>query len=339
MRQLTATWSADGTHALIQRDGELLASLPVTFSRRTHSWLKPNGNRKLETFGASGIGVLNTARNGCMRGLVGCERGESACYAEDGVLQSGCFAQTTAFAMIRWNSGFDITLNGYKPGTENFFSLTLPKDGNYDLSMYRPRIFRCDSESSTSCLTLSLGTVQRWAAANPDKIFSTVCSAYFRVPAARLREASACGNIVAGVSLSSWVGLDDLQNRIAEARRYQKHGVPVVLWVATNQRWTDENPEGWRIIERELRRYDPRQIIEVPYHTRAGHTQHILNLNPWGGCCQVGVDACGRQVDMNSGLRRDDGSLAEGKTSGACFRCKNACGASWLKVMTPRGTV
>ena len=332
MKQLDAVWSEGGDAVIVSRRGEELVRHPVTFSRRTHSWLKHQSNGKLATYGVTGIGVLNTIRNGCFRALTCCQKCDRPCYTEDGVTQSGCFSQNTAFAMLRWKQGFNIISNGYTPGTEGFLSIHQPKDGNYDLSIYRPKIWRVASESSTACLDLSLGMTQCWAASNPNKIFAAVSSCYFRVSSHMLRRAAECRNIVAGVSLSCWLGEDDLRNRISEARRYQEHGLPTAIWVATNPVWAETNPAGWKVILDELSTYDPRQVIEVPYHTRAGHTQHILGINPWGGCCQVGIDSCGRQVDMNTGVRLDDGGLAEGRVNGACRTCRNACGASWLKV-------
>lgn len=332
MRQLQAAWSEDGKAVVVSRDGEELLRHPVEKSRRTHSWLKPGGNGKLSSFGRTGIGVLNTVRNGCFRALTGCDRCDVPCYTEEGVSQSGCFSQNTAFAMLRWGEGFNVIHNGYIPGTERFLSVHVPKDGNLDLSMYPCRVWRVASESSTACFDLSLGMTQGWARRNPDRVFAAVSSAYFRVPDERLAEAADCGNIVVGLTWSAWLGMDDLRNRMAEARRYHNFGVPVVIWVATNPEWCDSNRSGWQAILDELRLYDPRQLIEVPYHTRAGHTKHIMDSNPWGGCCEFGFSSCGRLVNMDLGSFVDDGTGCESKVNGACARCKNACGASWLKV-------
>lgn len=332
MQQLNATWDVDGKYVLISRDGDVLVRHPVTFSYRGKNWLKDGGNGKTSTFGHAGIGILNSVRNSCFRSLVQCDKCDRACYSEEGSRQSGCFAQTNTFSMLRWNSGFNIILNGVTPGTEKFFSVHKPKSGNYDLSSFRSRIFRCDSESSTSCLSLSLGMIQEWARHNPRKIFSAISSAYFKVSDERLQEVVDCGNIVVGVSLSGWHGIDDTMNRIMEARRYQNAGVPVVIWIATRPDWSET--DEWGVIMDEVSRYDPRQIVEVPYHERGSHSDHIMGINPWGGCCQFGIDKCGRTVDMGSGLRKDDGSSAEGKVNGSCVSCKNACGASWLKIST-----
>lgn len=329
MQQLTATWSADGTHALISRGAESLAEHPVTFSRRTHSWLKPDGNGKVAHYGSSGMGVVNFVRNGCFRKLTGCERCGDSCYS-DGP-RTGCFADLTAHAAIRKNSGFSVVHNGIEPGTENFFSLTLPRDGNLDLSMFPQKVWRIDSESSTSCLSLALGLTQGIAEANPDKIMTGISSDYFFVPAAQLRRAAACGNIVIGHSLSPWFGISDIRNRLASARRFAKYGVPTTLWIITRPEWEAANPEGWRLIYDEVGRWDSRSIIYLGYHDKVVHETASESPNLWGVCCRNGVTKSGQYVNMETKLALADGKLADGVAVGTCHKCPLGCGAAWLK--------
>jgi hypothetical protein len=329
MRQLTAAWSEDGKHAVISRGDEVLVKHPVTFSGRTHSWLKP-GNGKLAHYGSSGIGVLNFVRNGCMRGYAGVERAEDSCYS-DGP-GTGCFAGLTTHAAIRKNSGFSIVANGVAPGTEKFFVLTLPRNGNLDLSMFPQKVWRVDSESSSSCLSLALGLTQRVAEANPDKVITGISSDYFFVPDAQLRRAAACKGITIGHSLSPWFGISDIRNRIAAARRFEGHGVTTTLWIITRPEWEAANPEGWRLIMEEVGRYDPRAVIFLGYHDRSVHETATADLNPMGVCCRNGIDKVGRYVDMETRLTLDGGEEATGACSGTCHRCALGCGAAWLKI-------
>ena len=326
MKQLTAVWSEDHTHALISRDGEPLASLPATISRHTHAWMKPDGNGKTAH---GNVGVLSSIRNGCFRELTGCGRCSERCYKEAGKLQSGCYADCTTFAMIRWNSGFSVIHNGYQPGTEHFFSLTLPKNG-YDLSMYPTKIYRVDSESATSCMSLALGLTQRWAQANPGIKFTGISSDYFRVPNDMLEWAASLGNIVIGHTLSPWFAADDLKNRIKEARRYEGLGVPTTIWVVTRPDWEETNRAGVEAIDAAIDRFDPRQIVRLGYHDRSTHEYAGGSENPWGVCCGSGVDVDGCYANMSTGVRTD-GEQASDKLKGVCYGCKILCGVRWLQ--------
>jgi len=326
MRQLTAAWSEDGKHAVISRGDEVLVKHPVRFSGHNHSWVKPSGNGKT-AYG--GVGVVSAVRNGCFRKLTGCSKCTERCYKEEGKLQSGCYADVTTFAMIRWNSGFSVIHNGAEPGTEHFFSLTLPKNGNYDLSKYPTKIYRVDSESSTSCLSLALGLTQRFAEANPNTFFTGISSDYFWVPADMLEWAANLGNIVIGHTLSPWFGLDDLRNRVESARRFQDHGVPTTLWVVSRPDWEDSNPEGMALISDAVSEYSPRQIIRLGYHSRSVHEHAGGSENPWGVCCGTGVDVDGCFADMATRVRTD-GEVASDKVKGVCRNCKNMGGVRWL---------
>ena len=330
MRQLTAVWSEDGAHALISRDGELLVEHPVTFSNRTHSWLKPHGNGKVAHYGSSGMGVVNFVRNGCFRSATDVERCSDSCYS-DGP-RTGCFADLTAHAAIRKNSGFSVVHNGLIPGTENFFSLMLPKDGNLNLSMFPQKVWRIDSESSTSCLSLALGLTQAVAEANPNKIMTGISSDYFFVPAAQLRRAAACKNIVIGHSLSPWFGISDIRNRISAARRFAKHGVSTTLWIVTRPGWEAANPSGWRLISDEMERWDSRSIIYLGYHDKMVHETAGGSPNPMGACCRNGVTKSGQYVNMETRLALSDGESVNEVAVGTCHRCPLGCGAAWLKV-------
>jgi hypothetical protein len=319
VRQLQAAWSEDGEAVVISRDGEDLLRHPVEFVNRNHSWYKPNGNAKTAH---GGIGILSCLSNGCFRSLTGCGRCTERCYAEPGRCQSGCYADLTAHAMIRWNSGFSVIHNGYHPGTEGFFHVRLPKNGSYDLSKYGTRIFRVDSESATSCMSLALGITQKLAEANPRIKFTGISSDYFHVPDSMLEWAARCGNVVIGHTVSPWFAVDDLSNRIEQAHRWQAAGVPTMLWVATRDEWRGANPAGWAMIDEELGKFHPEQLVEVPYHDRSGHAIHTLRVNPLGGCCEVGVTPEGEYHRMDSGH--------EGKLIGSCRGCKVMCGVRWL---------
>lgn len=326
MRQLQAAWSEDGKAVVVSRDGEELLRHPVEFVHRNHSWYKPDGNAKTAH---GGIGILSCLSNGCFRSLTGCGRCTERCYAEPGRCQSGCYADLTAHAMIRWNSGFSVVHNGYRPGTEGFFHVYLPKTGSYDLSKSGTRIFRVDSESATSCMSLALGITQRWAEANPTVKFTGISSNYFHVPDSMLDWAARCGNIVVGHTVSPWFAVDDLSNRIEQAHRWQAAGVPTTLWIVGKREWTEANPSAWTMIEGELDKWDPRQVIRLGYHDRSSHESVAVTENPWGVCCSMGVDDEGAYCDMASGVRKD-GTPAVGKLRGVCRGCKNMCGVRWL---------
>lgn len=328
MKQLEANWSDEGRSVVVSRDGVELVRHPVEFVTRNHSWYKPDGNAKTQH---GGIGILSCLSNGCFRSLTGCGRCSERCYNQPGVKQSGCYADLTAHAMIRWNTGFSVIHNGAKPGTEGYFHVYLPKNGSYDLSKSGTRVFRVDSESATSCMSLALGITQRWAAANPTVKFTGISSDYFHVPDSMLDLAARCGNVVIGHTLSPWFAMDDLRNRVEQAHRWQAAGVPTMLWVETRPDWQDSNPEGWALIEEQLGSWDPRQVVEVPYHDRAGHCTHTLHVNPHGGCCEMGVTPEGEYHRMDSGH--------EGKLAGACRGCKIMCGVRWLQGCRKEATV
>lgn len=326
MEQLTASWSRDRHLAEISDGAGILARIPVDYSTHNHSWVKPKGNGKTEH---GKIGIISCLRNGCFRFYTGCERCNERCYLEPDKKQSGCYADCTTFAMIRWNTGFSVIHNGVKPGTEQYFSLTLPKNNNYDLSRYPTRIYRIDSESSTSCLSLSLGITQRFAAANPGVKFTGISSDYFRVPEHMLEWAAHCGNIVIGHTLSPWFGVDDLKNRWDEALRYQAAGVPTCLWIVTRPDWEDSNPGAVALIDEAVDTFQNEQIIRLGYHDRSTHNTAGETENPYGVCCGTGVDSEGVYADMASRLRKD-GSPAVGKLKGVCRKCGVLCGARWL---------
>ncbi len=186
MRQLDARWGPDRSTVEVLRDGETLVSHPVEYSRRTHAWIKLGGNGKTQH---GGIGVISSLRNGCFRALTGCGRCEERCYREEGDLLSGCYADVSTHAMIRWTkAGGSVIHNGHKPGTEGFFHVHLPRDGDYAIDGVK--IVRVDSESASSCMSLALGLTQDWASANPGVVFAGISANHFRVPAEQLRRAA-----------------------------------------------------------------------------------------------------------------------------------------------------
>lgn len=320
MKQLHAKWTKDRKFVRIISDGKVLVKHPVEYSARSKSWMKPKGNGKTQ-FG--NIGVIGGLRNGCFRALTQCGRCDQRCYFDEGKKNSGCYADSSLHAMMRRHAGFSVIHNGYKKGTEGFFHIHCPKDGNHSLSQYQAKYWRVDSESGTSCMSLALGLTQTWAEANPDKFFIGISSNYFYVSDDKLAWAKDLGNIVIGHTLSPWFAMDDLRNRVKAIRRFQKAGVPTVIWLATRPDWKENNPEEDKYIRKVLKEFDARQIIEVPYHTSGtGHYAHTESINPWGACCEVGVD--------ETGEFSKEGEPHKGYWRGVCYGCKVYCGCRWL---------
>lgn len=320
MKQLTAEFVDEGT-VRVSRVGVPLIDHPVEYVNRSQSWIKPRGNGKTEHYGNTGLGIINCLRNGCFRSCMDFERSDVPCYQDEGDHMTGCYAQLSTFAMIRWNSGFSVIHNGVQPGTEEFFRIMLPKNGDYSLARYPTRVWRVDSESSTACMSLALGLTQRWARANPDRVFTGISSDYFYVSDERLRETADCGNVVVGFSLSAWFSVEELQSRIASARRFRAAGVPTTLWVVSRGDWEEDNREGARLIKEAVAEVDPRSVIALAYHDRSGHVGLPETPNPHGPCCRVGVDSEGEYAPMD---------LAE-NLRGSCHLCPLGCGAAWLR--------
>ena len=328
MKTLNARWSSDAKHVVISKGGTDLTKHPVEFVPRSNTWLKPDGNAKLRHHGS--MGVVSSLSGGCFRALTGFERSNEACYTQYGNKWSGCYANHSVFATLNSKKGFDVTSNGWKRGTKGFFHVWLPRDDAYDLSRYASKLWRMDSETSTICLSLALGITQRWAEANPDKKFVGISSDFFQVSVDMLRWAARCRNVVVGHTLSSWFSVEELKHRIHQARRFQANGVATVLWLATRADWDSRNPRASKLIREEISNWDPRQIVEVPFHDLHGHSPHIAKVNPWGGCCETGVDRAGNYVSMRTGKRLDGGGKPVKYVRGTCKNCKLGCGSRWL---------
>lgn len=321
--QLEARWAEETIEVV--RNGNVLANIPFSLVTKDKSWLKPNGNGKTEGM----VGMISCLAGGCFRSATGFGKCDQACYCRpDG--KGGCYANLTIHAEFRKGKEvpYNVIYNGLLPGTESWFKVKVPK--NYDLSMYPRRNWRVDSETSTACLSLALGLMQRFAEANPSKRFTGISSDYFFVPDEALSWAARCGNIVVGHTVSSWFSPDDLHNRIEQALRFQRLGVPTVLWVATNPEWDEANPESRRLVDAAVGLFNPCQMIEVPYHDHGTHMLSSRNLNPWGECCTNRYTKDGRRLDADMTV---DGEVYNGIPYGKCGpSCKVMCGASWLSM-------
>lgn len=324
--QLEAGW-VDGK-VRISRDGVRLVDVPVQTVTKGKDWLKLE-NRKTEGM----VGIISCLAGSCFRAGTGFGRSNEACYSKaDG--SGGCYANATLHANFRkspkfFKHPFNVVTNGLLPGTESWFKVKVPK--NYDLSMFPRKVWRVDSETSTSCLSLALGMTQRWAEANPAKIMTGISSDYFHVPDDMLDWAARCGSVVIGHSISSWFSSDDLHNRIEQALRFQSHGVATTLWVVTNPEWDKANPESKRIVDEAIGMFDPRQIISLGYHDHGTHMFSSMDVNPWGSCCTNRYSKEGVRLvtpDMTV-----DGDAYKGIPYGKCKGgCGVMCGASWQRV-------
>lgn len=328
--QLNAQWlGTDGVR--IGRDGVRLVDVPVKSVTKGKDWIKPFGNEKTEAM----VGIISCLAGGCFRAATGFGRCSSACYCkEDG--SGGCYSNATLHAEFRKNpkynlNPYNVIYNGYMPGTESWFKVKVPK--SFDLSMYPRKVWRVDSETSTSCLSLALGLTQRFAEANPSKIMTGISSDYFFVPNDMLDWAARCGNIVTGHTLSSWFSPDDLMNRVEQALRFQSHGVPTTLWVVTNPEWDEANPESKRIVDGAIDMFQSSQIIVLGYHDHGTHLVAAETPNSRGCCCELRVNKEGRRVDTDT--MTVDGEPLKGIPYGKCGvkgmgGCKLFCGATWL---------
>jgi hypothetical protein len=325
--QLEAGW-IETDRVRISRDGVRLVDVPVKSVTRGKDWLKL-GNMKTDKM----VGIVSCLAGGCFRSCTGFTRCTESCYSKaDG--SGGCYADATLHAEFRkspkyFEHPFDVISNGFLPGTESWFKVKVPK--SFDLSMYPRKVWRVDSESSTSCLSLTLGLTQRFAEANPSKIMTGISADHFHVDGDMLEWAARCGNIVIGHTLSSWHSPDDLRNRIEQALRFQHHGVPTTLWVVTNPEWDEANPESKRIVDGAVGMSDPRQIISLGYHDHGTHMFADETVNPWGSCCTNRYSKEGERLatpDMTV-----SGEPYKGIPYGRCApSCKLMCGASWLRV-------
>jgi len=232
---------------LVVRDGggRFAANIPVEWGvQKSSRWFKPGGNAKTQGV----MGILSLLRGGCFRSLSEFERSEEECYGN-------CYANDSVYS--RMTKGFNICRNGINgaPG----FHVSTPLNWELKKKGY-PKIWRCDSESSTSCLSLAIGFTQRWAQANPDKWFVGISSDYFHVPDIMLEWAARLRNIVVGHTISSWFSPDETRSRVAQALRWQELGVKTTLWVVTSP--NDPHPHGDAEVKDALTKFLPEQVIE-----------------------------------------------------------------------------
>lgn len=325
--QLEASW-VDG-EVRISRDGVRLVDVPVQDVTKGKDWIKPEGNSKTEGM----VGIISCLSGGCFRAATGFGRCNEACYCKtDG--SGGCYANASLHAEFRksrkhFENPYNVIYNGLMSGTESWFKVKIPR--SFDLSMFSRKVWRVDSETSTSCLSLALGLTQRFAEANPRKIMTGISSDYFHVPDDMLDWAARCGNVVTGHTLSSWFSPDDLHNRIEQALRFQGHGVATNLWVVTNPQWDMERPESKAIVDEAIGMFDPRQIISLGYHDHGVHMFADETVNPWGSCCTNRYSKEGERLatpDMTVSGNPYKG-IPYGKCKGGCGVM---CGASWQRV-------
>jgi hypothetical protein len=324
--QLEAQWV--GNKVRISRDGVRLVDVQSKTVTRGKDWLKL-GNGKTEGM----VGIISCLAGGCFRSCTGFTRCTESCYSKaDG--SCGCYADATLHAEFRkspkhFKIPYSVIWNGVQPGTESWFKVKVPK--SFDLSMYPRKVWRVDSETSTSCLSLALGLTQRFAEANPTKLFMGISSAYFHVPDEMLEWAARCGNVQIGVSLSSWFSPEELLNRVEQSIRYQRFGVPTSLWVVQNPQWDMENPESKRIVDEAVGMSDPRRIIALGYHDHGTHLFADETVNPWGACCTNRYSKEGER--LSSPNMTVSGEPYKGIPYGRCApSCKLMCGASWLRI-------
>ena len=294
-------------------------------------YVQPGGNSK----SAHVMGMIKGLSQWCGRSLTGFERCDVPCYSNDDG-SGGCFANHTCHSRFLRSRGYDVIHNGFKPGTEDWGYIQLPKYDSYDLSPARARvgrdrmIWRVDSETSDVSASLALGMMQRWAEENPRDWFVAISSNYYRVPLAMLKRAARLPNLIVGHTFSPWFRHDDSLNRLASLRHYIEVGVRTQLWIATRPSW-DVSPSVRAVIDEAVSLVDPKQVIEVAYHDlQVGHERTSFNLNPLGVCCEGMVDMSGRKV--KNGMVRENGTMVpvKGRVVGKCSAgCKLLCGVSY----------
>lgn len=328
---LKAIW-LDPFHVEIRNsENEKIAEIPVNRGLRTKKdleWvLKHDGN--IKTSGV--VGIVNMLSQGCFRAYTGYPQSGMACYSEDGRKNSGCYANQTRHAQVRWGRGFDVIHNGALSGTEEFFKIKIPEDLEIP-SEIPTKIYRVDSETADGSMSLALGLVQDFAAANPGRKVTTISSAYFEVPPEQLARAAELENLVVGFTFSPWFDSEDLSNRLAVLSEFLEAGVTSVIWVATNPAWekNEDHESRMELVNRALAMVRPEAVIEVPYHDGRGHEHSSLDVNPWGACCDHRVDSKGRKVEGGMVLGDAGPEPLKGKAYGRCTGCKLQCGVRYL---------
>ena len=326
---LDIAW-ADAETAVVTKDGVEQGRFTARKSLVTNDrYVQAGGNTKSQGV----VGMIKGLSQWCGRSLTGFEHCGVPCYTNpDG--SGGCYANFTMHAMPLRKKGFDVIHNGFKPGSEAYGYIQLPKYESYDLAPARARvgkkrmIWRVDSETTDVSASLALGQMQLWAEANPLDWFVSISSNYYHVPQAMLQRAAALPNLVVGHTFSQWFGEDDLANRLHALKRYLKAGVCTQVWLATRMKWGVDSAKQ-KLIDSAIALVAPTQVIEVPYHDRAvGHLQSSTNINPLGVCCEVKADKEGRRV--RDGMVEVDGVKVpvKGPLFDKCKGCKLLCGVA-----------
>ena len=324
---LNADW--DGDTVVVSRDGEEQGRFKA---RR-----KLRSDKRFIDYNAKTKGVVAMIKDlqyWCGRSLTGFDRCELPCYADDE--SPGCYANFTMHAMFKRNQGFGVEYNGFKPGTEDFGFVQLPKYDDYDLAPAKKRlginrgIFRVDSETADASASLALGLQQRWAAANPNDWFVSISSNYYHVSDEMVTWAASLPNLVVGHTVGAWFGVDELENRVSAIRHFIENGVNAQVWLATRPNW-ECGPEKRELIDEALSLVKPHQVIAVAYHDKSvGHEEQTEKINPMGFCCDGLFDKKGRRVQKD-GMVKVDGRLEEpcGTPVGKCLGCPLLCGVTY----------
>jgi len=271
-------WAARDLVEVTKRD-TAIARIPVR-RETVGRILKREGNRK--TVGVTPM--LGSVYLGCLRRATGFPNCDFPCYREDGASR-GCFSNWTEYAIHQDNQekGFEIIHNGL---ANDLLSIRLPSTGSPSLKQSTsragtpdPMFLRVDGESTDGALSIGLGIIQMWAEANPQALFTTICSHAVRPSDTMLHWLAALPNVWVGHTVSAWFDPMELEHRFTCVERFIEFGIPSVVWITTSSNW-DNAP----VLRRALRLVPPTSIVEYPL--RGDHKQEmpILHENPLGAC-------------------------------------------------------
>jgi hypothetical protein len=335
--QLEAAFDSDSA-VTISRHGMPLVRVPVQHVP-LNSFVKPKGNRKLE----GNAGVVGCSAESCYRGLTGFHGTHRPCFSDTNGL-NGCFANCTEFARQHQNKqrGYNVAFNG---AINNCAKIRLPRGEDFVLPppylhdpLTQPKLYRVDGESTDGSFSISLGLFQRFAEANPDYIFQTFCSNYFRPSDEKLNWLASLPNCWTIHTLSGWfqhqergeVVTDEFESRLTAIIRFIGFGVPVAISICTRPDWNNDE-----VLRRALELVPPDRIIEAPYRSdNHSQEQPLLNVNPLGACGDFRVDGRKRQVQ----LADEDGEQTpfvltadgdrvppHGAVHARCYECRLQC--------------
>lgn len=152
-----------------------------------------------------------------------------------GVPLSGCYANHTPAATTK-KGVYSVRDDGL---TNDHFELRLPRDGRADLSTQDAGLWLVDSQTGEGCMSIALGFFQRWAQANPDKRFATVCSHVFSPSDPMLAWTGALRNVSVVTTFCAGLSPEDRSLRLQSLRRYIEFGIPCVAVLIEPERWSD----------------------------------------------------------------------------------------------------